>query len=228
MSARPFCSFPERRWDRRLFPVSPKSRSRSSRPRRRETELIRSPRLLSMSRAPLVSSPASGLPIRSNLSHVKADANGAALMRTLCPRIRNFIPADESSSVATFLRSSGGLCDEAGSHRHDQRLSPRPLLLRPVRGEEPLAAGKAIWLEEEAENDGAVGRHRLVPVAGRPPDELEQRRGDAAVVAIKHLDPNPRELGRLPRHVGDVEIARGQLRRVFGLDVGMHDLAGLR
>jgi len=41
-----------------------------------------------------------------------------------------------------------------------------------VLGEEPLAAGKAIWLEEEAENDGAVGRHRLMPVAGRPPDEL--------------------------------------------------------
>src|SRR5262249_18475447 len=47
-----------------------------------------------------------------------------------------------------------------------------PLLPRPVRGEEFLAAGKAVGLEEEAENDGAVGRHRLVPVAGRPPDEL--------------------------------------------------------
>ena len=41
-----------------------------------------------------------------------------------------------------------------------------------VLGEEPFAAGKAIWLEEEAENDGAVGCHRLMPVAGRPPDEL--------------------------------------------------------
>src|SRR5262249_52313531 len=43
---------------------------------------------------------------------------------------------------------------------------------RPVPGEEPRAGGKAIRLEEEAEDDGAVGRHRLVPVAGRPPDEL--------------------------------------------------------
>src|SRR5262249_30700361 len=114
MSARPFCSFPEKRWDRRLFPVSPRIRSRSSRPRRREAELRRSPkllcsrllcpRLLSRSRAPLVSSPASGLPIQSNLSHI-------------------------------------------------------------VLGEESLAAGKAIWLEEQAQDDGAVGRHRLVPVA---------------------------------------------------------------
>src|SRR5258708_32846860 len=115
-----------------------------------------------------------------------------------------------------------------------------------ILGEEPLAAGKAIWLEEEAENDGAVGRHRLVLVAGRPPDELtgsaralvilegaleherllqrgglvqrhdrarielEQRRGDAAVVAIKHLDTSPREFGRFPQHLGDVEVAPGQ------------------
>ena len=92
-----------------------------------------------------------------------------------------------------------------------------------VLGKEPLAAGKAIWLEEEAEDDGAVGRHRLVPVAGRPPHELtrsaralvilegalehegllqrgvlvqrhdrarielEQRRGDAAVVVYRAL-----------------------------------------
>src|SRR5262249_12245490 len=142
--------------------------------------------------------------------------------------------------------------------------SPRPLLLRPLIGEELLAAGEAVGLQEEAENDGAIGRHRLVLVAGWPPDELtrsahafvvleraleherllqrrvlvqrhhrarielEQRRGDTAVVGIKHLDSDARELGRLPRHVGDVEIARGQLRRVLGLDVGMHDLAGLR
>src|SRR5262249_6843132 len=140
----------------------------------------------------------------------------------------------------------------------------RPFLLRPVLGEELLAAGQAVWLKKEAEDDGAVGRHRLVPVAGRPPDELawsaralvilegalehecllqrgvlvqrhdrarielEQRRGHAAVVAIEHLDPNPRELGRFPWHVGDVEITRGQLRRVLGPDVGMHDRTGLR
>src|SRR5205807_9876913 len=127
-----------------------------------------------------------------------------------------------------------------------------------VLGEELLAAGKAIWLEEEAEDDGPVGRHRLVPVAGRPPGELtgsaralvilegaleherllqrgvlvqrhdrarielEQGRGDAAVVAIKHLDPNPRELGRFPPHVGDVEVARSQLRRVLGRRAGVY------
>jgi hypothetical protein len=55
--------------------------------------------------------------------------------------------------------------------------------------------------------------------------ELEQRGGDAAVVGIEHLDADARELGRLPRHVGDVEIARGERGRVLGLDVGMHDLA---
>src|SRR5262249_24545176 len=116
-------------------------------------------------------------------------------------------------------------------------------------GEELRAVGKAVGLEEEAENDGTVGRHRLVLVARWPPDELarsadalvvferalehecllergvlvqrhdgagielEQRRGDAAVVGIEHLDPDARELGRLPRHVGHVEIARGELRR---------------
>src|SRR5258708_2806978 len=41
-----------------------------------------------------------------------------------------------------------------------------------VLGKDPPAAGKGVGFEEEAENNGAVGRHRLVPVAGRPPDEL--------------------------------------------------------
>src|SRR5215467_3755384 len=131
-----------------------------------------------------------------------------------------------------------------------------------VLGEEPLAAGKAVWLEEEAEDDGAVGRHRLVPVAGRPPHELprpayalvildraleherllqggvlvqrddgagielEQRGGDSAVVGIEHLDADAGELGLLPRHAGDIEVARGELRRVLGLDIGVHDGAG--
>src|SRR5579859_7238834 len=39
-------------------------------------------------------------------------------------------------------------------------------------GEEFFAIGEAVRLEEEAEQNCAVRRHRLVPIAGRPPDEL--------------------------------------------------------
>ena len=58
--------------------------------------------------------------------------------------------------------------------------------------------------------------------------ELEQRGGDAVVVGIKHLDLDPCELGLLPRHVGDVEIARSELWGVLALDIGRRELAGLR
>ena len=71
-----------------------------------------------------------------------------------------------------------------------------------VLGEELLAAGKAIWLEEEAEDDGPVGRHRLVPVAGRPPGELTGSAralvilegalplGDSASIEVTDRDPD--------------------------------------
>src|SRR5262245_41479033 len=45
----------------------------------------------------------------------------------------------------------------------------RPL---PGFGEEFFAVGKAVGLEEEAEDERAVGRYRLVLVAGGAPDEL--------------------------------------------------------
>src|SRR5580704_9668132 len=131
-------------------------------------------------------------------------------------------------------------------------------------GEEFLAIGKTIRLEEEAEQHGAVGRHRLVLIAGRPPDELarpafafviferaldhvgllqrsvlvqrhdgagrelEQRGGDAVAVGIEHLDLDAGKFGLLPRQVRRIDIVRGALRRIVGLDVGMHDFAGWR
>jgi hypothetical protein len=45
------------------------------------------------------------------------------------------------------------------------------------------------------------------------------RAGDVAVVGIENLDLDARKLGGLPRHVRNVEIARGELRCVLGLDV---------
>src|SRR5262245_30565753 len=82
-----------------------------------------------------------------------------------------------------------GIATFACQRNRDTSLGPvrRPLLLRPVLGEEPLAAGKAVWLEEEAEDDGAVGRHRLVPVAGGPPDELT-RSAHALVILERALE----------------------------------------
>src|SRR5262245_27638288 len=50
--------------------------------------------------------------------------------------------------------------------------SARARSARAFLGEELLAVGEAVGLEEEAEDDGAVRRHRLVLVAGRPPDKL--------------------------------------------------------
>src|SRR5438105_3705138 len=114
--------------------------------------------------------------------------------------------------------------------------------LLPLAGlrEELVAIGKAIGLEEEAEQDSAVRRHGFVLIAGRPPDELtrstlslvifertfdhisllecgvfvqrhnsagielEQRRGDAAVVGVQHLDRDPGKPGFLPLHIGNV------------------------
>jgi len=104
--------------------------------------------------------------------------------------------------------------------------------LVPVAGRPPdeltRPARALVILEGALEHERLLQRGVLVQWHDRARIELEQGRGDAAVVAIKHLDPNPREFGRLPRHVGDVEVARGQLRRVLGLDVGVHDLARLR
>src|SRR5262249_57976006 len=57
----------------------------------------------------------------------------------------------------------------------------------PLIGEEFLAAGEAVGLEEEAEDDGAIGRHRLVLVAGWPPDELT-RSAHALVVLERALE----------------------------------------
>src|SRR5262249_59088918 len=85
-----------------------------------------------------------------------------------------------------------------------------------------------VSLERALEHERLLERGVLAQRYDGARIELEQRRGYAAVVAIKHLDPDPCELGRLPRHVGDVEVARSQRRRVLGLDVGMHHLAGLR
>jgi hypothetical protein len=64
--------------------------------------------------------------------------------------------------------------------------SPLP---RSLFREELLAIRKAVGLEEEADDDGAVGRHRLVPIAGRPPDKLT-RSAYALVIldrALEHI-----------------------------------------
>src|ERR1700728_3096885 len=45
-------------------------------------------------------------------------------------------------------------------------------LIGVLLGEEFLAVGKAVRLEEEAEQDGAVRSDSLMLIAGRPPDEL--------------------------------------------------------
>jgi len=45
-------------------------------------------------------------------------------------------------------------------------------LTRLLFREKFLAVGKAIRLEEEAENDGTIGRHRLVLVSGWAPNKL--------------------------------------------------------
>ena len=131
-------------------------------------------------------------------------------------------------------------------------------------GEKLFAIGETVRLEKEAEQNCAVGRHRLVLIAGRPPDELagaalafvifqrafdhvgllqrgvlvqwhhgaglelEQRRGNSVAVGIEHLDLDAGEFGLLPRQVRRIDKVRGAVRRIVGLDVGMHDLAGWR
>jgi hypothetical protein len=90
------------------------------------------------------------------------------------------------------------------------------------------AAYALVILDRAFEHIGLLQRGVLVQRHDRSGREPEQRRGDAAVVGIEHLDLDPGELGGLPRHVRDVEIARGELGRILRLDVGMDDLAGLR
>ena len=64
------------------------------------------------------------------------------------------------------LRSPGILPPAQPANKNDRTT------VRPVCGEELFAVGEAVGLQEEAEDDRAVRRHRLVLVAGRPPDEL--------------------------------------------------------
>src|SRR5215471_9879694 len=65
-------------------------------------------------------------------------------------------------------------CNQRGKTMRGQTRSPiwpRDLLRLFLR-EKLLAVGKAVRLEEEAENDGPVGRHRFVLVAGWTPNKL--------------------------------------------------------
>src|SRR6266508_3666537 len=82
-------------------------------------------------------------------------------------------------------------------------------LLPPLLGEELLPGGEAVGLEEEAEDEGAVGRHRLVLIAGRPPHELT--RPAYALVILDRALEHERLLQRgvlLQRHDGSrLELA---------------------
>ncbi len=66
-------------------------------------------------------------------------------------------------------------------HRRRSRAGTLPAL-----GKEHLPIGEAVGFEEEAQDNGAFGRHRLVPIAGRPPHELRQTRSELL------LSPVPR------------------------------------
>jgi hypothetical protein len=86
-------------------------------------------------------------------------------------------------------------------------ISPLP---RSLFREELLAIRKAVGLEEEADDNGAVGRHRLVLVAGRPPDKLT-RSAYALVIfdrALEHISLFQRGV-LVQRH----DRARGQLEQ---------------
>src|ERR1043165_109165 len=85
-----------------------------------------------------------------------------------------------------------------------------------------------VILERALEHIGLLQRGVLVQRHNGAGRELEQRRGDAAVVRIEQLDLDAGKLGRLPWHVRHVEIARGEVRRILGFDVGMYDFAGWR
>src|SRR6185295_10939269 len=63
-------------------------------------------------------------------------------------------------------------------------------------GEKPLAVGEAVGLEEKAEDQGAVGRSRLVLVAGGTPDELP-----GATHALVILQRAFQDVGLLQRRV---------------------------
>src|SRR6266545_1893103 len=84
-------------------------------------------------------------------------------------------------------------------------------LLPPLLGEELLPVGEAVGLEEEAEDEGAVGRHRLMLIAGGPPDELT-RPADAFVILDRALE-HERLLQRgvlVQRHDGArIELEQG-------------------
>src|SRR3954447_8454905 len=99
-------------------------------------------------------------------------------------------------------------------------ISPRP----PAELARPADA--FVILERALEHIGLLQRGVLVQRNDSAGRQLEQRRGDAAVVGIQHLDLDAGKLGRLPRHVRYVEIARCKMRRILRSDVGMHGLAG--
>src|SRR5215510_2846995 len=63
----------------------------------------------------------------------------------------------------------------------------QPAFLRPLLLRKPLPAGKAVGLEEEAEDERAVRRHRLMFVSGRPPHELAGS-ADALVILERALE----------------------------------------
>src|SRR5262249_23064460 len=117
MSARPFCSFPDRRWHRWVCPVSPTVRSRSSRRRRREAGSRRRQRLLSKPRAPWCPRRPQGLPIRPNLSHAGRDANRAGReahteilfdAKFMPNRLEILFTPTIAIRIATFVRPKGG------------------------------------------------------------------------------------------------------------------------
>ena len=102
-------------------------------------------------------------------------------------------------------------------------------MLISVRAPAELArpADTLVILERALYHIGLLQRGVLVQRYDGPGCKLEQRRGDSAVIGVEHLDLNSGKFGRLPRHVRDIEIARGEMRGVLGLDVGMHEFAGL-
>src|SRR5262245_42039339 len=97
------------------------------------------------------------------------------------------------------------------------------LLFRPFLGEKLFPIGEAVGFQEEAEHDGAVGRHRLVLVAGRAPYELA-RSAHALVVlerALEHVGLLQRGV-LVQRHDGAGREA--EQRRGDAAVVGIQDL----
>src|SRR4029077_16982366 len=69
-----------------------------------------------------------------------------------------------------------------------------------------------VILERALDHIGLFQRGVLVQRHDGARLELEQSGGDAAAVGIEHLDLDARKFGRLPRHVGHIQIMRGALR----------------